>query len=255
VEDLKMPGLICPPVWTRETCSCRGLRYGVALLATSLYSAAFSSVFFGKPVAEVVAAAQRGDVPVIWSGVAVVGVLSLLGGFIHLRRDGHGFKFGSFIWSCGVVAAVEWRLANFPASMIGTGCFGYVFDAFGYHFMRMMFIAWLASNASNIALNLFEVWRRWRSRPVYRPVAQPIPRSVLHGRRVTEEWVGEFGAHGIEAALQAVRNALHAPPHVSSDLIGDSSAGPQIEYVQDENGDFIPVMPSARDRLSVRRRR
>jgi hypothetical protein len=249
-----MPAYICPPVWTRETCSCRGLRYGVALLATSLYSAAYSTVFFGKPFAEVVAGAMRGDVPLIWAGVAAFGVLSLIGGVIHIRRDGHGFKAGSFIWSCGVVAAVAWRLAHYPDCIGQTGWFGYVIDAFNYHLVRMLLVAWLASNASNIALNLFEVWRlRRRARPVRRPVAQPVPRDVLHGRQVTEEWVAEFDAHGIEGALEAVRNALHAPPHASTDLIEGGAAVPQIDYVRDENGDFVPVMPPG-ERVPVRRR-
>jgi hypothetical protein len=250
-----MPDLICPPVWTTpKPCTCRGVRLGVGLLSMCGYSAFYSPVFFGASLAAVVADAMRGDVPVIWTACAVFGALSLIGGIYQIRRDGHGFKAGSFIWSCGVGGAVAWRLAHYPDCIGQTGWFGYVIDAFNYHLVRMLLIAWLASNASNVALNLFEAWRlHRRARPVRRPVAQPEPGDVLHGRQVTEEWVAEFDAHGIEGALEAVRNALHAPPHASTDLIEGGEGVPQIDYVRDENGDFVPVMPPG-ERVPVRRR-
>lgn len=255
-----MPDLICPPLWTPRAppCPCRGVRLGAGLLAMCAYSAEFSTAFFGIPFAAVVANALRGDVPVIWAGVAVFGVLALLGGFIQLRRDGHGFKPGSFLWSVGVVAFVSWRLTNFPHALLGPD---WPIDAFGYQFLRMVLVAWGTSNVANIALNLIELWR---SRPrrvrqpvrVRRPVMPPASAVLRHSRRSIEVFE-EIEADGLAAddLLAGLRSAIGrlGRAHSAPDLVEHGGALPQIPLVRDAEGNFIP-MPEA-ETVPVKRRR
>src|SRR6516164_6873738 len=159
-----MPDLICPPI----SDSCRPVRVGVDLLTMCGYSALYAPVFFHKPLSAVVVPVLHSDIPLgeqpfIWAGCAVVGLLSLVHGLHRIRTEGHGLKPVSFLWSAGVIAAVAWLLANY----IGPGL---TYTALGDNVIRMLLIAWAASNASNIVLQLVDVRRR-RPRRQY-PQAQ-----------------------------------------------------------------------------------
>src|SRR5690349_21426128 len=115
-----MPDLICPPPWgAKPPCPCRAVRYGFGLLSMCAYSAFYSSVFFGKPFAAVVGPLLRGDAsiydwPIFWTSCAVMGALVFGEGVRRIYREGHSFRAGSFLWSVGVVALAEWRLAHWP---------------------------------------------------------------------------------------------------------------------------------------------
>jgi hypothetical protein len=240
-----MPDLICPP-WD----SCRPVRVGVGLLTMNVYSAAFAPVFFGKPLSAVVGHVLRGDIPLgeqpwIWAGCAAFGALMLSGGLLRVRTEGHGLTPGSFLWSAGEIAAVSWLLANY----IGPGL---TYTAFGDHVVRMLLIAWAASNASNIVLQLVEVWRR-------RPVPEGVPLmphsmrgrdwlQVLRRRRVEVIEETDIEADYLAQLLNHRANAPYAvPPRIGH------GAAPQIVHVPDENGNLIPLLPHD-ERVPVNRR-
>jgi hypothetical protein len=239
-----MPDLICPPI----SDSCRPVRVGVDLLTMCGYSALYAPVFFDKPLSAVVGHVLRGDIPLadqpfIWAGCAVVGLLSLVHGLHRIRTEGHGLKPLSFLWSAGVIAAVAWLLwLGFPAT-----------DS-GWHFMRMLLVAWAASNASNIVLQLSEVWRRRpRLRRQY-PQAQTMQGAsrLLHRRTVTTAWVEEIEQSswqdGHEQGWNDALLEFERQNHV-----GHDGQPVQIVYVKDEEtGEFVPVQP---DRVRVSRRR
>jgi hypothetical protein len=262
-----MPDMICPPLWTKQgsehPCSCRGLRYGVFLLALCGYSAALAPVFFGKPFAAVVGAALDGavpfaDKPILWSSIALLG---LVGVGVSLRRiyaEAHGFKAGSFVWSVLVVAACAWRLKYLPNCIGQAGWFGWTITASDFHLLRMFFVAWLASNAANIALNLFEVWRRRARAPRrYYPASQPMQHAsgLLRRRTVTTAWVEEI--EGLpEHLLTGARSAAHhAPPHIAPDLLDHLGDVPLIDLVPQGDGSFIPLDLRDGEPVPVRRRR
>jgi hypothetical protein len=232
-----MPDLICPP-WD----SCRPVRVGVGALTICGYSALYAPVFFQKPLAAVVGHVLRGDIPLgeqplLWAGCAAFGALMLAVGLHRIRTEGHGFTPGSFLWSAGVIAAVSWFLANYIEQSV--------------HWTRMLLIAWAASNASNIVLQLVEVWRRRpRSRRQY-PQSIQQPTCVLHRRRMTT--VEEFEANGwLEGHEQGWNDALLE--FERQNRLGHDSA-PQIVHVPDENGNLIPVPVPQGEAVPVRRRR
>ena len=203
-------------------------------------------------IAAVTAAAMKGDVPVIWSGVAAFGVLSLLIGFYRVRHEGHGFKAGSFLWSVGAVAVCVYRLNHWNLSIGQIGWFGETITAFNYHFLRMLMVAWGVSNASNIALNLREVFRRRRPRLPRRPVFQPVQQTagLLHRRKVTTAWVEE-----IEGQHVFGQSAAHRPAHIAPDLLEQLGDVPLIDLVPTGEGEFIPLDLPQREAVPVRRRR
>ena len=220
-----MPDLICPS-WT-EPCPCRPVRFGVGALTTCVYSAAYAPVFFDKPLAAVVGHVVRGDIPLadqpfVWAGCAVLGLAGVVNGLHHVRTEGHGLKPGSVLWSIGVVAFVSWLLwLGFPVS------------DWAWHVMRMLLIAWAASNASNIILQLSEVWRR-RPRP-RRQYAQAQTMQgasrLLHRRTVTTAWVEEF---------EGLPEHVNAPAHIAPDLLEHLGDVPLIDLAPDADGSFIP---------------
>jgi len=213
-----MPDLICPPI----SDSCRPVRVGVDLLTMCGYSALYAPVFFHKPLSAVVGHVLRGDIPLgeqpfIWAGCAVVGLLSLVHGLHRVRTEGHGLKPLSFLWSAGVIAAVSWLLwLGFPAT------------DWGWHFMRMLLLAWAASNASNIVLQLVEFWRR-RPRRQY-PQAQPMQGAsrLLH---LTTAWVEEF---------EGLPEHVNAPAHIAPDLLEHLGDVRLIDLAPGADGSFIP---------------
>ena len=228
-----MPDLICPPI----SDSCRPVRVGVDLLTMCGYSALYAPVFFHKPLSAVVGHVLRGDIPLgeqpfIWAGCAVVGLLSLVHGLHRVRTEGHGFKPGSFLWSGGVIAFVIWLLSlGFPAT------------DWGWHFMRMLLLAWAASNASNIVLQLVEFWRR-RPRRQY-PQAQPMQGAsrLLH---LTTAWVEEF---------EGLPEHVNAPAHIAPDLLEHLGDVRLIDLAPDADGSFIPRDLPKGEAVPVRRRR
>jgi hypothetical protein len=249
-----MPDLICPPLTLSPAepwCPCRPVRIGVGLLTTCVYSAAYAPVFFGKPLAAVVGHVLHGDIPLveqpfIWAGAAAYGALMLGGGVRRIRNEGHGLKPGSLLWSAGVIAAVSWLLAHY----IGPGLTD---SALVDHVVRMLLLAWAASNAANIVLQLGEVlgWRRFarRERAASQPVAQPS--GFLRGRRVTVATIED-----IEGGQEAENLARHLGANPADVLraLGHGGDVPLIDLVPDENGDLIPQRLPA-DRVKVTRRR
>lgn len=243
--------LICPPLWTLdEPCPCRPVRVGAALLTMSVYSAVFAPVFFDKPFATVAGHLVRGDIPLvdqpfIWAGCAVFGLLGVGIGLHRIRTEGHGLKPGSFLWSIGVIAFVAWVLwLGFPQS------------DFGFHVMRMLLIAWAASNASNIVLQLVEVWRR---RPAVRrrrrhPSMQRMQQAsrLLHRRRVTTILVEEILPDHV---LAAGRSAEGHSGHIAPDLLEHLGDVPLIDLVPHDDGSFIPRDLRKGEAVPVRRRR
>ena len=233
-----MPDLICPPI----SDSCRPVRVGVDLLTMCGYSALYAPVFFHKPLSAVVGHVLRGDIPLgeqpfIWAGCAVVGLLSLVHGLHRVRTEGHGLKPLSFLWSAGVIAAVSWLLwLGFPAT------------DWGWHFMRMLLLAWAASNASNIVLQLSEVWRRRpRLRRQY-PQAQTMQGAsrLLHRRTVTTVWVEEF---------EGLPEHVNAPAHIAPDLLEHLGDVPLIDLAPGADGSFIPLDRQGKALPVSRRRR
>jgi hypothetical protein len=223
----------------------------VALLTMSVYSAVYAPVFFGKPLSAVVGHVLRGDIPLgeqpfIWAGCAVLGLVSLVGGLHRVRTEGHGLKPGSFLWSAGVIAAVSWLLANY----IGPGL---TYTAWGDHVVRMLLIAWAAANASNIVLQLSEVWRRRPVVDVFAP--QPMrERGWLETlrRRRSIEVIEDVEGLGLDADdLARLLNRLGAntlaPPHGSPVI--EQGRAPQIVHVPDENGNLIPVAVPGRNKV------
>ena len=241
-----MPDLICPS-WT-EPCPCRPVRFGVGALTTCVYSAAYAPVFFDKPLAAVVGHVVRGDIPLadqpfIWAGCAALGLVALVNGLHHVRTEGHGLKPGSVLWSIGVVAFVSWLLwLGFPVS------------DWAWHVMRMLLIAWAASNASNIVLQLSEVWRHRPRRRRQYPQAQTMQQAsrLLHRRTVTalvEEFEGET-----EQGMAAARSASH-PAHIPPDLLEHLGDVPLIDLVPGADGSFIPLDLPQGSAVPVSRRR
>ena len=233
-----MPDLICPPI----SDSCRPVRVGVDLLTMCGYSALYAPVFFHKPLSAVVGHVLRGDIPLgeqpfIWAGCAVVGLLSLVHGLHRVRTEGHGLKPLSFLWSAGVIAAVSWLLwLGFPAT-----------DS-GWHFMRMLLVAWAASNASNIVLQLSEVWRRRPRRRRQYPQAQTMQGAsrLLHRRTVTTVWVEEF---------EGLPEHVNAPAHIAPDLLEHLGDVRLIDLAPGADGSFIPLDRQGKALPVSRRRR
>ena len=233
-----MPDLICPPI----SDSCRPVRVGVDLLTMCGYSALYAPVFFDKPLSAVVGHVLRGDIPLadqpfIWAGCAVVGLLSLVHGLHRVRTEGHGLKPLSFLWSAGVIAAVSWLLwLGFPAT------------DWGWHFMRMLLVAWAASNASNIVLQLSEVWRRRPRRRRQYPQAQTMQGAsrLLHRRTVTTAWVEEF---------EGLPEHVNAPAHIAPDLLEHLGDVRLIDLAPGADGSFIPLDRQGKALPVSRRRR
>ena len=237
-----MPDLICPPLWNGEPCPCRPVRVSVGLLTMCGYSALYAPVFFHKPLSAVVGHVLRGDIPLgeqplLWAGCAVVGLLSLVHGLHRVRTEGHGFKPGSFLWSGGVIAFVIWLLSlGFPAT------------DWGWHFMRMLLVAWAASNASNIVLQLSEVWRHRPRRRRQYPQARTMQGAsrLLHRRTVTTVWVEEF---------EGLPEHVNAPAHIAPDLLEHLGDVRLIDLAPDADGSFIPRDLPKGEAVPVRRRR
>lgn len=255
-----MPDLMCPPLTNMQhPCACRPVRYGVALLAMGAYSTFYAQVFFGKPFAAVVGPVLRGDVPVVdmpikWMACALFGVLCLGGGIYRIYTEGHDFKAGSFLWSVGVVAAVLWRLTHYPNCIGEVGWFGLRIDAFDFHVTRMLLVAWLASNAANIALQLIEVWRRRPRVPRRNPALQPVSSGLLHHRRVTTALIEEIESDGIAAE----NLARHLGQILPADVLRAVEHGgdvPLIDLVPQDDGSFIPAQQPQREAVPVKRRR
>ena len=230
-----MPDLICPPI----SDSCRPVRVGVDLLTMCGYSALYAPVFFHKPLSAVVGHVLRGDIPLgeqpfIWAGCAVVGLLSLVHGLHRVRTEGHGFKPGSFLWSGGVIAFVIWLLSlGFPAT------------DWGWHFMRMLLVAWAASNASNIVLQLSEVWRHRPRRRRQYPQARTMQGAsrLLH---LTTAWVEEF---------EGLPEHVNAPAHIAPDLLEHLGDVRLIDLAPGADGSFIPLDRQGKALPVSRRRR
>ena len=233
-----MPDLICPPI----SDSCRPVRVGVDLLTMCGYSALYAPVFFHKPLSAVVGHVLRGDIPLgeqpfIWAGCAVVGLLSLVHGLHRVRTEGHGLKPLSFLWSAGVIAAVSWLLwLGFPAT------------DWGWHFMRMLLLAWAASNASNIVLQLSEVWRHRPRRRRQYPQARTMQGAsrLLHRRTVTTAWVEEF---------EGLPEHVNAPAHIAPDLLEHLGDVRLIDLAPGADGSFIPLDRQGKALPVSRRRR
>ena len=235
-----MTDLICPS-WT-EPCPCRPVRFGVGALTTCVYSAAYAPVFFDKPLAAVVGHVVRGDIPLadqpfIWAGCAALGLVALVNGLHHVRTEGHGLKPGSVLWSIGVVAFVSWLLwLGFPVS------------DWAWHVMRMLLIAWAASNASNIVLQLSEVWRHRPRRRRQYPQAQTMQGAsrLLHRRTVTTAWVEEF---------EGLPEHVNAPAHIAPDLLEHLGDVRLIDLAPGADGSFIPLDRQGKALPVSRRRR
>ncbi len=246
-----MPDLICPPLSSAEPwCPCRPVRLGAGLLTMCAYSAAYAPVFFDKTLSAVVGHVLRGDIPLgdqpfIWAGAAAFGALMMVVGVHRVRTEGHGFKPGSFLWSLGVVAFASWLLANY----IGPGL---TYTALGDQVARMLLIAWAASNASNIVLQLVEVWRRRprvRRQPAWQPIQQPS--GLLHRRTVTAVSVEQIET---EHLLAAGRSAT-APDSLAADLLEHLGDVPLIDLVPMPDGSLIPRDLPQGEAVPVRRRR
>jgi hypothetical protein len=211
-------------------------RVGVALLTWCVYSAVFAPVFFGASFAAVFAAAMQGDIPIRWTGIAVIGLLALFGGLNEIRREGHELHVGSVVWSMLVVPVVGWLLLS-PQG------FNHPLNTLNFHIARMVVVGWGVSNVFNFWLQFRDVIRR-RRRPVV--AAKPVPMArvprLLRRRRVSTEWVEEIEGHGIEAGeFPALRGAVRPPPRVSPDVIEHGGNAPQITYVRQPDGSFVEV--------------
>jgi hypothetical protein len=223
-------------------CPCRAARLGAALLGVCIYAALWPQVFFGTSFEAVFAAAMHGDIPIRWTGIAVIGLLCLLFGLHEIREQGHGFVIGSFLWSILVIALLVWAVTVRWPSPAAAGV-----SVFGFHLWRAALIGWACGNAMNLIVQL----RGLRGRRADDPPAPPNPARLMRRTRVTTEVTEEIEDHGIEALPLAHRAAMRLPPRVSADLIG-RGALPQITYVRQPDGTFVPADDA--DAVPVRRR-
>jgi hypothetical protein len=191
-------------------------------------------------------------------GLALFALMCLGGGIYRTYTEGHGFKAGSFLYSVGVVAAVSWRLANYPNCIGQVGWFGMTIDALDYHLVRGLLVAWGASNAANIALQLIEVWRRRRPRvPRRNPALQAtaMPSGLVQGwSRCTTAWIEDI-EDGLAETLGRGRRRNAAPPHIAPDAIEHGGDVPVIDLVPMPDGSFVPARRPEREAVPVKRRR
>ena len=141
----------------------------------------------------------------------------------------------SVLWSLGVIALAGYALGH-----------GWYFsgDALLFHLSRAAWFGWIASEVFNVWLNLRGIGRRRYARR--REDAAPMPEPRFRRRRRLE-WVEEVEGRGVAAD----EFARHLGPNLRADLppaVGQPVPVPvpQVVYLKDENGNFVPV-PLPRD--------
>jgi hypothetical protein len=243
---------ICPPV-----CPCRPARAGVALLTWCVYSAAFAPVFFGASFAAVFAAAMKGNVPVLWTGIALLGLGSLYGGIHEIRRHGHDMHLDSVAWSVLVVAGVTYRLTIMPDSLIGSpDALGSPVSALDFHLVRMFLAGWGVSNAFNLGLQFRNVFRR--RRPVV-AAARPGPRGPVAVQRSRLPLLSRY-VRVTETLEEIEGEALPVYPPVMGNSAALPAARASAEIIQhngklyiEHDGKLVPLREP--DAVPVDRRR
>lgn len=209
-------------------CPCQFGRLGAFLLTACLY---WAWALGGLPA--MLAALHAGDIlAVAWAGAALFGAGWLLIGIGEALSHADPFNPRSILWSAGVIALAGYALSH-----------GWVFggNALLFHLSRAAWFGWIASEVFNLWLNLRGLGRRREvdASPVCAPGRQEVLTGPRFRRRRRLEWVEDVEASG-DIPCPA------APPpgfsiRAAAGPVGQDQPLPQIVYVKDKNGQFVPL--------------
>jgi hypothetical protein len=211
-----------------KMCPCNYGRLGAFTVTACMVWA----LAFGGIPATVNFALAGNFIAIAWAVAAVFGVGWLCIGISEALSHDDGFNPRSVIFSAAVIGLAAYALRN------GWYLRG---DALLFYLSRAFWWGLIGSEVFAIWLNLRG--RRHARCPV---IEQPQPSRLRRRRRFTIE--EEIEGHGIEAEHMRLSgfNGVNRPAHGYPDLIEHDGGAPQIVWVRDRNGNFIPVqLPDA----------
>jgi hypothetical protein len=196
-------------------CPCKEGRYGAFALVVSIYWA-MQCGGIGATLNLVTAGTALGVWWAIWTGI---GVGSLAEGIRQARSHDDNFDGRSVLVSVGLIGLALWAFAHH---------WFFLTDDWVGHASRVFWFGLLGSEA-------FNLWLNFRGRR-HTPEIQERRSSGFfgRGRRVRVGIVYE------NRRLDDAPDYLAAPPHASP-VLEHNGEVPQLVYVQDGNGNFIPV--------------
>jgi hypothetical protein len=219
-------------------CPCNEGRIGAFIVVFCL---AFASMCINGGLPAMLALVAAGNALAIgWAIFGGCGVVLLVHGIFEALSHDDDFEAGSFLYSVSVIGLSVWGLLHH-----------WYLDAASAGFSRALWLGWIASNAFNIFLQLRG--RRHAAAPPavrQRPASLPLAQRTLRRFRLSRasgnaEWTEATEWYGNDHQSSPPPQFFPAPPHIAS-VTGPDGEAPQIVYVQDRNGDFIPVqLPAA----------
>jgi hypothetical protein len=211
-------------------CPCNYGRLGAFLTTAAIYLA----FQFGGIAAMIDLALAGNIIGIAWAVGAVLGVGNLFVGISEALSHDDGFEAGSVIFSGGVIGLAAWGLEHHWYLSGGP---------VWLHLSRAAWFGLIGSEVFNIWLNLRNIARRGREFGSYDTNPVPVEQPRRLRRRRSIEWVEEIEGNGVEAHHLITHDHPGSNTHFPEI---DHEAAPQIVYVKDRNGDFIPVqLPDA----------
>jgi hypothetical protein len=208
-------------------CPCGGGRVGAFLFVCCLYYLSLTGV--PHMVAQVQHGAPEG---IGWMAIIGLGIACIFIGVASALSHEDAFRADSFCWSVFVVALCSYALLHDWVPKDGVH---------NDHIVYGWWLAWGASNAFNIWLQLRGILSRRQPLPVMQTAQQP---ELRHRRRMTTEWLEEVEGRGIDAGfvLPASRSATPLPGYAGPGVIEHAGAAPQ-QLVYVKQGDaLVPVL-------------
>jgi hypothetical protein len=200
-------------------CPCKEGRYGAFGLVVSVYWA-MQCGGVAAMLNLVSAGAGMGIWWAIWTGCAV---LLLIEGIRQALSHDDNFDGQSVAVSVGLIGLALWALAHH---------WFWIGPEWTTHISRVVWPGLIASEVFNLWLN----FRGRRHAAPVAPVVRDEPRRLRRRRSI--EWVEEIEGHGV-GADDLARHHLGSNTHFPE--IDHHGEAPQIVYVKDREGNFIPV--------------